>query len=101
MTAATPPAHKEDVMFELTDGELSTADLAALDAIDEFEVRDAPEWTVSHGARRHERERGLIQDRRPHTRRIRGSGVTRGPLLHLTPPPRATEAVTGPAQQEA
>ena len=36
---------KEDVMFELTDGEMSAVDLAALDAIDEFEVRDAPEWT--------------------------------------------------------
>ena len=32
-------------MFELTDGEMSAVDLAALDAIDEFEVRDAPEWT--------------------------------------------------------
>ena len=32
-------------MFELTDGGLSTADLAAIDAVEEFELREAPEWT--------------------------------------------------------
>ena len=31
-------------MFELTDGGLSTADLAALDAVEEFELREEPEW---------------------------------------------------------
>ena len=38
-------------MFESTDGDLNAVDLAALDAIEEFELRDAPEWTyrTAHG----------------------------------------------------
>ena len=87
-------------MFELTDGDLGDADLAALDAVEEFELREAPDWTyggvpddVPLCRERHVAGTRTAPRTTHHTPDGEGAPGLPGPLLASKANSRATEAV--------